>query len=103
MPAKMKLLSRKRINQKLENIFSYPLSIVAAPIGYGKTTAVSQFLSQYRQQIDLVWVSLAGSGGSVDYLWGHLLENIKSGELRHTLKKRATPTTGSSAPSWWTF
>ena len=94
MPAKMKLLSRKRINQKLENVFSYPLSIVHAPIGYGKTTAVSQFLSQYRQQIDLVWVSLAGSGGSVDYLWGHLLENIRSGELRHTLKKAGYPYDG---------
>lgn len=94
MPAKTKLLSRKRIDQKLENIFSYPLSIVHAPIGYGKTTAVSQFLNQYRTQIDLVWVSLAGSGGSVDYLWSHLTENIHNPELRHTLKKTGYPYDG---------
>lgn len=94
MPAKMKLLNRKRIDQKLENVFAYPLSIVHAPIGYGKTTAVSQFLEQYKAQIDLVWVSLAGSGGSVDYLWSHLTENIQNAELRHTLKKTGYPYDG---------
>ena len=65
MQTKTKLLNRRRINQKLENIFLYPLSIVHAPIGYGKTTAVSQFLNQYAGTADLVWVSLAGSGGPV--------------------------------------
>ena len=73
MQTKTKLLNRRRINQKLENIFLYPLSIVHAPIGYGKTTAVSQFLNQYAGTADLVWVSLAGSGGSVEYLWNHLV------------------------------
>lgn len=87
MQTKTKLLNRRRINQKLENIFLYPLSIVHAPIGYGKTTAVSQFLNQYAGTADLVWVSLAGSGGSVEYLWNHLVENIQGSDLRHTLKK----------------
>lgn len=91
MQTKTKLLNRRRINQKLENIFLYPLSIVHAPIGYGKTTAVSQFLNQYAGTADLVWVSLAGSGGSVEYLWNHLVENIQGSDLRHTLKKMGYP------------
>ena len=91
MQTKTKLLNRRRINQKLENIFLYPLSIVHAPIGSGKTTAVSQFLNQYAGTADLVWVSLAGSGGSVEYLWNHLVENIQGSDLRHTLKKMGYP------------
>ena len=78
LQTKTKLLNRRRINQKLENIFLYPLSIVHAPIGYGKTTAVSQFLNQYAGTADLVWASLAGSGrvGGIS-VEDHLVENIQ--------------------------
>ena len=83
MQTKTTMLNRRRINQKLENIFLYPLSIVHAPLGYGTTPAVSQFLNQYAGTADLVWVSLAGSGGSVEYLWNPLVENIQGLSLIH--------------------
>ena len=41
----------KGITEAVGKIFQYPLTIVEAPMGYGKTTAVREFLSkrgQYR-------------------------------------------------------
>lgn len=38
------LLRRVRINKILSSVFEYPLSIVEAPMGYGKTTAVMEFI-----------------------------------------------------------
>ena len=39
-----KYIERKRILVKMENIERYPLSIVHAPMGYGKTVAVREYL-----------------------------------------------------------
>ncbi len=95
MQGKVKVLARKRIMQKLENIFLYPLSIVHAPIGYGKTTAVQQFLSAQTQELDVVWVPLANSGGSAQYLWEHMLDALPDGPMRSLLARRGFP--GSAA------
>ncbi len=42
---KRKTLKRERVNRALMSIFEYPLTIVEAPMGYGKTTAVREFLA----------------------------------------------------------
>ena len=52
---KSKTLKRERVNRALEGIFGYPLTIVEAPIGYGKTTAVREFLSA--KGLPVVWTS----------------------------------------------
>ena len=101
MQTKTKLLNRRRINQKLENAFLYPLSIVHAPIGYGKTTAVSQFLNQYAGTAKYC-VGLPGRKRRVGgCLWNHVVENIQGSDLRHTLKKMGYPYDDSSVPIWW--
>lgn len=41
---RQKVLRRDRVNRALESIFDYPLAIVEAPMGYGKTTAVRDFI-----------------------------------------------------------
>lgn len=41
---KVKLFNRERINKTLSAIYDYPLTIVEAPMGFGKTTAVKSFL-----------------------------------------------------------
>lgn len=91
MALKTKILPRKRIDSKLENIFLYPLSIIHAPIGYGKTTAVSRFLNE--KEIDLAWVSLVGSSGSVSYLWEHMADRIihSNPSLGNALKRLGFP------------
>lgn len=70
-----RLLQRPRLCEKLNNILSYPLSIIHAPIGYGKTTAVEQYLSGANAVA--IWVPLAASGGSVDYLWNRLCDHMQ--------------------------
>ena len=42
---KPKLLRRKRINKMLEEIFHVPLFLLLSSMGYGKTTAVKDFLN----------------------------------------------------------
>lgn len=69
-----KYIERKRILVKMENIERYPLSIVHAPMGYGKTVAVREYLET--TEADCVWVSLAGSEGEADYLWARLCDAL---------------------------
>lgn len=54
MQQRPKHLVRKRINCLLSAILSYPLVIVEAPSGYGKTTAVKDFLA--KQEGDALWI-----------------------------------------------
>lgn len=62
-----KFLSRNRINKELENIFYYPLTIVSAAMGYGKTTSVENYLIGCKART--IWVSVLGSDGSETVFW----------------------------------
>ncbi len=53
---KLKTLKRARVNRALESIFDYPMTIVEAPIGYGKTTAVREFLAFKEQPCHLAFL-----------------------------------------------
>jgi len=70
----IKIVPRKRIDQKLTNLFAYPLTIVHAPMGYGKTTAVVGFLKT--QDVHTAYVPLSVVGDSVDAMWGQLAEQV---------------------------
>ncbi|MDX9872807.1 MAG: helix-turn-helix transcriptional regulator, partial [Clostridia bacterium] len=63
---KPKLLQRKRINKILEGIFQVPLFLLLSSIGYGKTTAVKDFLNS-RRNFRYAWLSL--NSGEYDELW----------------------------------
>jgi LuxR family maltose regulon positive regulatory protein len=45
------LYTRKSLIQSLEGIWQYPLTVVQAPMGYGKTTAVREFLTNCQARI----------------------------------------------------
>lgn len=51
----LKHLVRKRLNNILSSIDTYPLTIVEAPAGYGKTTAVRDYLAEWHG--DALWLS----------------------------------------------
>lgn len=65
-----KTLNRERINQALEAILDYPMTIMSAAMGYGKTTAMRNFLE--RKRIQTVWISLQGSDGDEGVFWRKL-------------------------------
>lgn len=69
---KQNFLQRKRIDRLLDRFTDYPLTIVEAPMGYGKTTAVRLFLENH--QIEPVWLSFFDQAGSGD--WARLAREV---------------------------
>lgn len=47
----IKILKRKRINHILSTVYNYSLTIIEAPMGFGKTTAVKEFLQSEKIHI----------------------------------------------------
>ncbi|MEN6326082.1 MAG: LuxR C-terminal-related transcriptional regulator [Syntrophomonas sp.] len=71
---KLKALKRARVNRALASIFSYPLTIVEAPIGYGKTTAVREFLAAKGSPV--LWLSLLSAEDAAAFFWDRLAAEI---------------------------
>lgn len=71
---KRKALKRGRVNRVLESIFDYPLTVVEAPIGYGKTTAVRGFLSNRGTAI--LWLTFLSSVDTASFFWNALSAEI---------------------------
>lgn len=84
---KIQFLNRERINDILANLYDYPLTIVEAPMGYGKTTAVRNFLEI--TAIKPIWITFQHESGFIDYYWNKFSDEVSkysqvSGEtLKH--------------------
>ncbi len=50
------LYTRDKVNSRLEEAWEYPLTVVEAPMGYGKTTAVKEYLR--RKKVKPLWLTL---------------------------------------------
>ncbi len=64
------MLERPRINQFFASGLAYPLTVVYAPAGYGKTTAVLQFTKSIKAQV--VYMSLNELDKNPQHFWKHL-------------------------------
>lgn len=62
-----KVLKRKRLNLLLKETIRVPLTVVTAPAGYGKTTAVRNFLAGRKE--DITWVHFTHINNDTDYFW----------------------------------
>lgn len=71
---KRKALKRERVNRALESIFDYPLTIVEAPMGYGKTTAVREFL--FARGSPALWLSFLSAEDTAALFWDRLVVEI---------------------------
>ena len=69
-----KILKRERINSALESVFDYPLTIVEAPIGYGKTTAIRDFLADKGSPV--LWISFLSEEDTVSFFWDMFAKEI---------------------------
>ena len=69
-----RILKRDRVNKILKNIFEYSLTVVTAPMGYGKSTSVREFLSAYNTRS--IWISLNEACNGTGYFWTVLTERI---------------------------
>lgn len=64
---KIPVLNRDQLNKLLSFIFEYPLTIITAQIGYGKTTAVRNFF-QFEKRHPL-WISFLNPEESSAFFW----------------------------------
>jgi LuxR family maltose regulon positive regulatory protein len=74
---KPKLLYRTRINKLLERIFNVPLYIMVAPMGYGKTTAVRNFLNS-KKGVKYSWFVLNEDEKDEIWLWQKICGSLAS-------------------------
>ncbi len=73
---KPKLLYRKRLKNMLSNIFHKPLFLLIAPIGYGKTNAVKNFLNT-QNNFQQIWFIMGGDITDELWVWNKLCEIIE--------------------------
>jgi LuxR family transcriptional regulator, maltose regulon positive regulatory protein len=71
-PARSEWLVRARLLEELQRATQRPVTLVAAPAGYGKTTAVTQWLASPSRPPRVAWVSLDASDNDPVRLWTHI-------------------------------
>lgn len=64
---KAELLRRKQLDKALSGIYDHPLTVVEAPMGFGKTTAVRSFLKA--EKTNPLWLTFLHTGESVSWFW----------------------------------
>lgn len=69
---------RSRLDEEFMDIFRYALTVVVAPMGYGKTMAVRDFLD--RKAVPFLWVRMLG--GLLEELGAAVRKQVPSGESR---------------------
>lgn len=69
-----KRLIRTRMNNLLSVITDFPLTIIEAPAGYGKTTAVQHFLSS--RGLEPLWISFRFASEPSEYFWSKITDGV---------------------------
>ncbi len=89
-----KLLYRKRIDNMLEGIFDVPLFLLISSMGYGKTTAVKDFLKA-QKNISYSWFSVNSYENDELWLWQKFCQSLVAAdpELSRRLADYGLPRT----------
>ncbi|MEA4847191.1 MAG: LuxR C-terminal-related transcriptional regulator [Clostridiaceae bacterium] len=69
-----KILNRERIHTALSAVYKYPLTILEAPMGYGKTTAVKKFID--KKAVRYFWFTFSDFRNSEAAFWDKLTDDI---------------------------
>ncbi len=72
---KQYLLRRQQLQASLQSIETIPLMVAVAAIGYGKTTAVNQFMETH-PQMRFVYVHVSHETSNADYIWKLIVKKI---------------------------
>jgi len=60
-----RVLARSRINNQLQQSINYPVTILEAGTGYGKSTSILSFINSQQQPI--YWFSISGTSVKMLY------------------------------------
>lgn len=66
---------RMRLTDKLETTL-FPLTLITAPAGFGKTTLVSAWLHQ--RELAAAWISLEGNDNDPEIFWGYMFKALQN-------------------------
>ena len=72
------ILRREKIQEQLGYTFDYPLTLVVAAMGYGKTMAVRDFLDGIKAEY--VWLGVESDETSANIVWDTLTRHITENE-----------------------
>ena len=71
-PPRPEWVTRSRLVDELVMASQRPVTLIAAPAGYGKTTAVTQWLASTSGPATAAWVSLDTADNDPVRLWTHI-------------------------------
>lgn len=71
---KTDLMNRSRLDNALSAIYDYPLCIIEAPMGFGKTTAVRSFLKSEKRSP--LWLTFLHAGEATSLFWEKFTSEI---------------------------
>jgi LuxR family maltose regulon positive regulatory protein len=93
-PVRDKLIPRPRLMERLSAGLRGPLTLIAAPAGYGKTTLLSEWRAGIGHDLPAAWISLDSGDGDLALFLSYLtaaLESVQAGLVSNTLGLLQSP------------
>jgi LuxR family maltose regulon positive regulatory protein len=94
-PLRAGVVERPRLSSLLEALAQHPLTVVAAPTGYGKTTLLASWAAATQRRV--AWVSVGSSDRDVDGFWSLAAAALERAEPRLRFGLRAGDSAGDRA------
>ncbi|RJP81355.1 MAG: hypothetical protein C4522_05555 [Desulfobacteraceae bacterium] len=70
-PVKSQQVLRQRLNILLDSVYNHKLTLVSAPAGFGKTTALKEWI--HTHAIDAAWISLDEGDNNASRFWNYMI------------------------------
>lgn len=74
MDENFQYLERSRLDKRLESMKRVPLTLVTAPMGYGKSSIVGKYLQ--KNHMENLWITLGQAAVQEQWLWNHIAQEI---------------------------
>lgn len=82
------IIARPALLHRLDAALQFPLTVLSAPAGFGKTTLVSDWLHQRR--LSCIWLSLEPEDNDAGVFWARLAQGLGELDSRFTLQAMAS-------------
>jgi LuxR family maltose regulon positive regulatory protein len=76
--ARSGVVTRPRLLERLQGTLGHPLLLVSAPAGFGKTTAVSEWVRDNRPAFPTAWLSLEATENEPARFWDYLIGALRT-------------------------
>src|SRR5436190_12959329 len=91
-PLRAGVIERPRLSSRLERLVEEPLTVVAAPTGYGKTTLLGSWAASTRRRV--AWVSVGSRELGADGVWALVAAALERAEPKLGLGLRSGSAAG---------